>query len=264
MIIISKIYKRIINKFKLKINLDKQQIKLKKLEDLFNYFGTDKGSKIVSPYSKLENKKFYNAHNFAKFYDKHFKSIKKKKINILEIGVWEGASTASFYHYFKNASFFSLDRNFKFKYFSKRVNFFYCDTTSYKDLFKFKSFLKQKNVISFDIIIDDGSHVLSNILKNLNFFFKYLKSGGIYVIEDYKHPNYFSYLNDIKKHFLMDKVLFFLKKKKIFKSKILTQNEIVLLINQIKNIFTYKGSCIEKKRNISDIAFLYKKFKKSG
>ena len=111
----------------------------------------------------------------------------------------------------------------------------------------------------FDVIIDDGSHILSNILKNLTFFFKYLKSGGIYVIEDYKHPNYFLHLNDSKNHFLIDKVLFFLKRKKIFKSKILNRKEIVFLINQIKNIFTYKGSCLDKKKNISDIAFLYKK-----
>jgi len=257
--LVSKIYKEIINKFKFKINLDKQKIKLKKLEDLFNFYGTDKGSKIVNPYSRLENKKLFKGHNFAKFYEKHFKSLKDKKINILEIGVWEGASTASFYHYFKSADIFPIDRNFKFKYFSKRINFFYCDTTSHKDLFKFKKFLQQKKITSFDIIIDDGSHILSNILNNLNFFFRYLKSGGIYVIEDYKHPNYFFHLNDTKNHFFIDKVLLYLQKKKIFNSNILSKKEIFFLINHIKKIFTYKGSCFEKKKNISDIAFLYKK-----
>ena len=256
---VSKIYKETINKFKFKINLDKKKIELKKLEDLFNYYGTDKGSKNVNPYSKSEDKKLFKGHNFAKFYEKHFKNLKEKKINILEIGVWEGASTASFYHYFKNADIFPIDRNFKFKYFSKRINFFYCDTTSHKDLFKFKKFLQQKKITSFDIIIDDGSHILSNILKNLYFFFKHLKSGGIYVIEDYKHPNYFPYLNDTKNHFFIDKVLLFLQKKKIFKSKILNKKEILFLINHIKKIFTYKGSCFENKKNISDIAFLYKK-----
>ena len=222
---VSKIYKETINKFKFKINLDKKKIELKKLEDLFNYYGTDKGSKIVNPYSKSEDKKLFKGHNFAKFYEKHFKNLKEKKINILEIGVWEGASTASFYHYFKNADIFPIDRNFKFKYFSKRINFFYCDTTSHKDLFKFKKFLKKKNITSFDIIIDDGSHILSNILKNLIFFFKYLKPGGIYVIEDYKHPNYFFHLNDTKNHFFIDKVLFYLQKKKYLTLKYLARKK---------------------------------------
>ena len=76
---VSKIYKKIVNKFKIKINLDIQKIKLKKLEDLFNYYGTDKGSNILNPYSKLKNKKLFKGHNFAKFYEKHFKSLKKKK-----------------------------------------------------------------------------------------------------------------------------------------------------------------------------------------
>ena len=252
---VSKIYKETINKFKFKINLDKKKIELKKLEDLFNYYGTDKGSKIVNPYSKSEDKKLFKGHNFAKFYEKHFKNLKEKKINILEIGVWEGASTASFYHYFKNADIFPIDRNFKFKYFSKRINFFYCDTTSHKDLFKFKKFLKKKNITSFDIIIDDGSHILSNILKNLIFFFKYLKPGGIYVIEDYKHPNYFFHLNDTKNHFFIDKVLFYLQKKKIFNSKILSKKEIIFLINHIKKIFTHKGSCLEKKKKYLRYSF---------
>ena len=262
MYFITKIYKKILSKYKYKINLDKQKLKLKKLDDLFNYFGTDKGSGLLNPYSKSKNKKLFKGHNFSKFYEKKFHNLKKKKLNILEIGVWEGASTASFYHYFKKANFFSLDRNFKFKYLSKRINFFYCDTTKYKDLIKFKNFLAKKDITSFDIVIDDGSHILSDILKNLTFFFKFLKSGGIYIIEDYKHPNYFPFLKDVKNHLFVDKVLFYLKKKKIFKSRVLPKKEIIFLINEIKDIFTYKGSCLEKGKNISDIAFLYKKNKK--
>ena len=223
----STFYKSIIFKYKYKINLDKQTIKQKKLKDYFNYFGTDKGSKLLNPYSQKKTRKLIKGHNFAKFYSKHFKNLQNKNINILEIGVWEGASTASFYHYFKKGRLVSIDRNFKFRYFSKRINFFYCDTSSSKDLEKFKNFLKTKNINSFDIIIDDGSHILSNILKNLVFFFNYLKTGGIYVIEDFKHPNYFNYLNDIKNHFFIDKILIFFKKKKLFKSNVLSKNRLI-------------------------------------
>ena len=40
---------------------------------------------------------------------------KNEKFNLLEIGTWEGASSASFTLYFPNAEIYGLDRNFKFK-----------------------------------------------------------------------------------------------------------------------------------------------------
>ncbi|MDB9760690.1 class I SAM-dependent methyltransferase [Pelagibacteraceae bacterium] len=260
----SKIYKSLIFKLKKKINLDNSKIKKKELNRLFNYFGTDKGTNVLNPYTKLKKKIFFKGHGFGKFYEKHFSRLKNNNLNILEIGVWEGASTASFFHYFKRANFFAVDRNFKFQYTSKRINFIFCDTTSVKELKKFNNILKLKNISSFDIIIDDGSHILSNMFKNFSFFFKRLKSGGIYVIEDYKHPNYFSYLKDLKNHIFIDKALNFFKNKKVFKSSILSKNEISYLNSKIKKIFTYKGECIEKNKNISDIAFIYKKMIKKN
>jgi hypothetical protein len=258
--LITKKYKETIFNFKKKINLDKKKLKYNNLEDLFNYFGTDKGSKVLNQYSSLKKRSFIKGHNFAKFYEKNLKKIKNKKINILEIGVWKGASTASFFYYFPNANFISIDRNFKFIFSSKRINFFFCDTTIDNNLKKLAEFLIKKKVTSFDIIIDDSSHILSDILKNFIFFFKFLKSKCIYIIEDYKHPNYFSHLNDNKHHFLVDKVLSFIKKKKLFKSTILNQEQIKYLISNVKKIRTYKGSCKSKNgKNISDIAFIYKK-----
>jgi hypothetical protein len=257
---ITKKYKEIVFNFKKKINLDNKKLKFNSLENLFNYFGTDKGSKILDPYNSLQKKIFVKGHNFGKFYEKNLKNIKNKEINVLEIGVWRGASTASFFYYLPNARFVAIDRNFKFTFFSRRITFFFCDTTSKNNLKKLTKFLIKKNITSFDIIIDDGSHILSDILKNFIFFFKFLKSKGIYVIEDYRHPNYFSYLNDKKNHFLVDQVLNFIKKKQIFKSTILKKRQIKYLINNINKIITYKGSCITKNRgNISDIAFIYKK-----
>lgn len=67
----------------------------------------------------------FKGHGFAKFYEKHFKSLKKRNINILEIGIWEGASTASFFHYLKKAQFFAIDRNFKLNTPLKGLIFFF-------------------------------------------------------------------------------------------------------------------------------------------
>ena len=249
-------YKYFIFKLKKKINIDSYFFDHKSLDDLLNYFGSDKGTAVKNPYNKDSRKIF--GHGFSKFYEKNFKHLREKKFNFLEIGTWEGASLASFAKYFRNAEIYGLDRNFKFNYYSKRIKFIYCDTSSGKDLVKLKEYFQKNKIISFDIIIDDGSHILSNILKNFIFFFNLLKSGGIYVIEDYKHPNYFFYLNDLKKHFYVDKILYFLKKKIIFKSSVITKTQIKFLILNIKKIFTYKGIYKKKNKNISDIAFIYR------
>ena len=64
-------------------------------------------------------------------------------------------------------------------------------------------FLTQINfyekIKNFDIIIDDGSHIQSDQLLNLNFFYKFIDEGGFYIIEDYKFPKYFKHLNDGRK-----------------------------------------------------------------
>ena len=49
----------------------------------------------------------------------------------------------------------------------------------------------------FDIIIDDGSHKLEDILICLSLLFDRLKSKGVYVIEDFMHPNYFKHLDSV-------------------------------------------------------------------
>jgi len=41
--LLKKIYKNFLHRYKKKINLDKTKIKLKKLDDIFNFYETDKG-----------------------------------------------------------------------------------------------------------------------------------------------------------------------------------------------------------------------------
>ena len=122
---ISWYYKFFVFKLKKKINLDDLVFEKKNSLDLiFNHFGTDKGTQVKNPYSKKMKKNI--GHGFGKFYEKYFQELKKKKFNFLEIGIWEGASLASFHCYFRNAVIHGIDRNFKNKYkskfFSKKFN----------------------------------------------------------------------------------------------------------------------------------------------
>jgi len=252
---ISWYYKFLVFNIKKKVNLDSLFINKKKsLNEIFNYFGTDKGTNVKNPYSKLSEKKI--GHGFGEFYEKYFKKLKKNKFNFLEIGTWEGASLASFHYYFKNANIYGIDRNFKNKYASKRLEFKYCDTTNFSDLINLKKKFQKKK---FKIIIDDGSHLLNDIIHNLKFFFKFLDKGGYYVIEDFNHPKYFHYLNDANnRELFVDKIIKNLKKKKFFKSKILSKKDQKFLWKNIKKINMHKGRMLNSKKNISDILFLKK------
>ena len=248
-------YKFIIYNLKKKINIDKTFLNYNSLDNLFNYFGSDKGTKVKDPYNKNSNKIF--GHGFAKFYQDKFQSFQKKKFNLLEIGTWEGASLVSFLKYFENAIIFGLDRNFKLKYTSKRLKYFNCDTTNIYDLNIFKN--KNKGV-KFKIIIDDGSHLLSDIIHNMKFFSKFLDQDSYYVIEDYNHPKYYSFLNDTNgNEILVEEIIKKLKNKIYFNSSILNKNDQAFLHERIEKIDVYTGSMIEAGKNISNIAFF--KFK---
>ena len=249
-------YKFLIFKIKKKINLDNHLIITNKsFDEIFNYFGSDKGTSVKNPYNKNSKKKI--GHGFGKFYEKYFTKFKTDRFNLLEIGTWEGASLASFHSYFKNAYIYGIDRNFKNKYSSKRLEFNYCDTRSIIDLKILEKKFKKKK---FKIIIDDGSHLLSDIIHNLNFFFKHLDKGGYYVIEDFNYPKYFNFLNDSNnKELLVDQIIKNLKKKKFFKSEILRKKDQKILWKNIKKINFHKGIMINpKKKNISDILFFKK------
>ena len=104
----------------------------------------------------------------------------------------------------------------------------------------------------FDLIIDDGSHNLSDILFGLKYLFKYLMKKGIYIIEDFKHPNYYNYNRNIN-HILVDQLLDNLKNKTFFDSSIISKNDQNYFFENIKKIEIFKGNLKD-----SDISFIEK------
>lgn len=137
------------------------------------------------------------------------------------------------------------------KFISSKINYFGIDCSNLKSLKKFQKQVEIKyQVKKYDFIIDDGSHILSDQLKSLNFFYNYLKKNGFYIIEDYKFANYFARCNDVN-HFTIEDLINKIKFNRNIKSNILDVN----LINEIKKskIYNYKG-----KSKISDIVFIKK------
>jgi len=241
------LYKRhLIYLLKKKQNIDNIFLnKDKNLEDLFSYFGTDKAI-----FNKLNNSK---GHGYSPFYQKIFFPLKKKKLRLLEIGSFSGASAAAFVNYFDDIEIFCLDINISnFKYKSNQIKVFGLDIRNVSSLEKFfKKIGLNKNESFFDIIIDDGSHKLSDILFSINYFFPYLKKDGLYIIEEYNFPKYFDHLNDVN-HIFIEDLINNIKIKKLFESSLIEKKNISDLL-KLNNVETFKGS-----EPISDIVALKK------
>ena len=231
------------HKFKKKINIDlDKKLENLSIDELFQYFSCDKAK-------KWENG---TGHGFSDFYEKHLTAYKNKRINILEVGAFAGASAATFVKFFPLSKIYCLDINLtNFKYSSKNIEVFGLDISEEKMLDKFYKIIKiYQDTKHFDIIIDDGSHKLSDIVAALNSLYKNLRLGGFYIIEDFKYPNYYKHLNDCTE-LKVDQILDCLKNKRKFKSNILTEENIDYMSNSIEEISEYRGLCKD-----SDIAFI--------
>ncbi len=241
------LFKRnLIYKFKKKVSIDSDQANFKDLDNLFHYYGSDKAN-----FFKLTNE---SGHGYSKFYEKKLEKYKEKKIKILEIGSYAGASAAAFSKYLPNSKIFCFDINISnFKYKSKNIHVYGVDINNKKKIQKIlSSIFLQHNFTEFDLIIDDGSHNLSDLLVSFKLFFKILKNGGLFVIEDLKHPNYYEYNKDIN-HVFMNEFLNNLSSKKKTPSNIFDEKEQEELINMIEKVENFKGNL-----DSSDISFVTK------
>jgi len=241
------LFKRnLIYKFKKKFLIDNDNITSKSLDYLFHEYGSDKAN-IFKPNQ-------HQGHGFSIYYEKKLEKYKNRNINILEIGSYAGASAAAFTKYLPKSKVYCFDVNISnFKYKSENINVYGIDINNQKKVVKTlnKIFL-EKNFNQFDLIIDDGSHNLSDILNSLKIFLKYVKNKGLYIIEDYKHPNYYEYNRNID-HLLVDQIFESLNNKESFNSNIFNDDDQKELIQSIERIETFKGNL-----NDSDISFITK------
>ena len=250
------IFKILINLIKKKlniiINLDKQEnskIYNYSLEKLFNHFNCDKGKFLSQSNNRIKT------HNYTPFYEKYFKNIKNNKIKILELGSHEGKGLAAFYFFFPNSSLFGANINpFQMNFQSCRIEEIFIDVSSKKTLKNFCKHFKE----DFDIIIDDASHNLADILLTLPLLFKKLNKGGFYVIEDINQFDVYKNLNPTNEKLTPIKILRNIQQKKEFNSEFITTDDVEYLRDNIAEYFFEKGDMIVNGYNISDIVFLKK------
>ncbi|HSX11033.1 MAG TPA: class I SAM-dependent methyltransferase [Chlamydiales bacterium] len=150
---------------------------------------------LVSLYAECELEtianKYVNTkgdHDYLSIYDQYFSSKRNNKLTLLEIGFGAGGSASMWEEYFPEASLHYIDNIdidiHKVAHLSTRSHFHLGHQAD-------ESFLDSvvTQVEEFDIIIDDASHQMDDQIATLKYLFPYVKSGGVYVIEDL-HTSY--------------------------------------------------------------------------
>jgi demethylmacrocin O-methyltransferase len=157
----------------------KIRYKLRSIKALFFFLNLDKLATI----HKTDKNRY---HFYTQHYQKHFKTFKFKRINILEIGVGGydnplsgGQSLRMWKSFFPFAKIFSLDIFDKSFHQERRIQIF---KGSQIDEIILSEICNKAGELS--LIIDDGSHINEHVIKTFEFLFPKLKIGGIYVIED--------------------------------------------------------------------------------
>lgn len=177
------------------------------LGNLFNYYGSDKDRNEYTP-----------------LYYTLFDNIKTNPLNVLEIGIGTmipnvassmvgyalpnylpGGSLRAWRDYFVNSNIYGFDVQPDTQFSEERITTYLCNSTSKPDTQALMENLK----IQFDIIIDDGCHAANSQINTLNNFYPYLKSGGIYIIEDIFPGSLVSSSPDIVKKCVNGDPLFF-------------------------------------------------------
>jgi hypothetical protein len=140
-------------------------------------------------------------HDYSVDYFRHLISNKEKYTNILEIGIGNiplmnnhvgggyipGASIKAWRDFFPNATVYAIDILEEVLFEEERIKTYTADQSNPDSLENFISTVKQQTGnenFEFDFIIDDGSHDVAHQKTSLNTLNKYLKIGGLYIIED--------------------------------------------------------------------------------
>lgn len=120
-------------------------------------------------------------HNYAVKYDKILSPYREAFESILEIGVAQGQSIRMWTDYFTKATIHGADISKASENcvdYSDRIKFHLLDQRDRAQLKNLEQFSP------FDLIIDDGNHFWMEQILTFETLFPYVKSGGIYIVED--------------------------------------------------------------------------------
>jgi len=140
------------------------------LDNLANKFNTDKGP---------------DDHMYTSKYSIYLESFRDIEFNLLEIGVYNGASVKMWKEYFPKATIVAIDIDPRCKEFEEdRIHIHIGDQT---DVDFLNSVVAQYG--NFEVILDDGGHSWKQQIVSYETLFPKLTPGGLYFLED-MHTSY--------------------------------------------------------------------------
>lgn len=128
----------------------------------------------------------WNAHSYILHYERYFRPLRFKRLNLLEIGVggyadptFGGHSLRMWKAYFPTSHIYGIDCYDKQALEESRLRIVQGRQED-------PEFLRQvaKDIGRLDIVIDDGSHSNAHVITAFETLFPLLADGGIYVVED--------------------------------------------------------------------------------
>lgn len=144
-------------------------------------------------------------HGYTTAYERFFEPLRDHSIHILEIGVGSGESMMTWLEYFPKAHVYGVD-------IVADTNEWNSTTITPHERYTFEqgnqgnhNFWKDfviEHGPGWDIVIDDGSHMARDVMTSFPCLWPYLKSGGLYCVEDlfvsydptYSSPNFPSHM----------------------------------------------------------------------
>jgi hypothetical protein len=138
-------------------------VNMKTLEQVYEKFSSTEGGGDKG-----------NLHSYLPVYKREMK--KRSGVSLLEVGVWQGHSIAMWNAYLTKSTVIGLDVNVSRCLFD--VDARECDATNPEQI------VAALGDLTFDYIIDDGSHQPGHQIRSFELLWDRVKPGGKYFVED--------------------------------------------------------------------------------